>query len=312
LTDDEKKNLIFWFTFLIVVTIAIFLCNAACNVRKEVLGNYKKELRKIHKERSEANLQRSVSNNYGNFTPVPVSNEIKEEIYQRYQKFYEIQRGPIALDRLAKYDVTIKKVATRYGVDSDLIYGIAAIESNGRAYKKNTTEPLTSKVGALGLMQIMPDHKANKPLCRMFGVRELDLSNTTHNLYAGGYIYNNYRGRMKNDTMLGLVAYNWGPNHKVLKSATGFDSVQSQIPKNVRSYAISVMAVTLMKKVKDKYGKILPYTGSGDCNIALTTCQRSNRTAEGIELCIEDFNTCWANGGSNAQKIQAIPLPGFD
>ncbi len=199
----------------------------------------------------------------------PADKGTKAEIIDQYKKYAKSSYRAQGMKNLRSFDNVFTKASLTYGIDKDLLYGIASIESNG-------DPSVISKKDAIGLMQLRSFHDKLKGPCKILRVNKLDLQNPLHNVYAGSHLYVNYTKRMKGDPLLGLVAYNWGPNRDAIKNASSYESAKSRINVGVRKYPIKVMAATLLKKVEDKYGKILPYTKE------------------------------------NKKKIQAIRLPGID
>jgi len=199
-----------------------------------------------------------------------VATDTRQQIYDQYAKMAQKKARRDAIPRLRQYEHIFSKASQMYGVDKDLLYGIAIIESNGYRKAKSTAD-------AMGLMQVMPEHKRRLKPRKLFAVEELDLYDPWHNIFTGTDIFVNYTERRSGDPLLGLVAYNWGPNHSAIKNASSYEAAKSEIKSaGPRIYPINVIAATLLKKVSDKYGMVLPFEGQ------------------------------------NIKKIKAIPLPGLD
>lgn len=96
-----------------------------------------------------------------------------------------------------EYRELITRTAVRHGIHPDLVFAVAAVESNFNAHA-------VSEKGAQGLMQLMPDTAAR------FGV--VDAFNPAENV-LGGVRYMRYLLDMfHGDSRLALAAYNAGEN----------------------------------------------------------------------------------------------------
>lgn len=94
-------------------------------------------------------------------------------------------------------DSLIREKARKYGVDEDLIRSVVKMESGGN--------PLaTSKVGAMGLMQLMPS------TAEMLGVQ--DPYDPEQNLEGGIRYLKNLLGKYQGREDLSLAAYHSGPS----------------------------------------------------------------------------------------------------
>ena len=94
-----------------------------------------------------------------------------------------------------RFDPTIRIVASRYGLDPDLIKAVAYVES---AFKPSAVSPK----GAVGLMQLMPSTAA------MYGVT--NLTDPDQNLNAGAKHLRSLMDEFNGDLTLVLAAYNAG------------------------------------------------------------------------------------------------------
>lgn len=99
--------------------------------------------------------------------------------------------------RKDKLSPTIKKIAREYALSPSLLHAVIEAES---AYKANAI----SKVGAVGLMQLMPE------TAERFGVQ--DRYDPTQNMQGGAKYLNILLDLFKNDLRLALAAYNAGEN----------------------------------------------------------------------------------------------------
>ncbi|MCG7530043.1 lytic transglycosylase domain-containing protein [Psychrobium sp. MM17-31] len=95
-----------------------------------------------------------------------------------------------------KYQMQVKNAAKKYGVDSALIRAVIHAES---AFKPNAI----SKVGAQGLMQLMPETASYLGVKNPFDV--------TQNINGGAHYLQKMLKQFKGDISLATAAYNAGP-----------------------------------------------------------------------------------------------------
>jgi len=100
------------------------------------------------------------------------------------------------LQRAQPYSVMIEQAAQAHHLDPALVRAVIVVESacNPQA---------TSRRGARGLMQLMPD------TARQYGVK--DLFDPEQNIWAGSHYLRDLADRYRNDLQLMLAAYNAGP-----------------------------------------------------------------------------------------------------
>ena len=124
--------------------------------------------------------------------------------------------------KVSRYLPEVRKAAARYRLSPALILAVIEVESN-------FNPRAVSRVGARGLMQIMPATGS------MFGAQAHQLFDPAVNIDVGSrylrYLANRYHGNV--ETM--LKAYNWGP---------GNVERYSRIPKETRNY---------LKRVRSAY-----------------------------------------------------------
>jgi soluble lytic murein transglycosylase-like protein len=99
-------------------------------------------------------------------------------------------------DRSAHYDDLIVEHSQAHGVRTDLVRAVIQVESGFNPYA-------TSRKGAMGLMQLMPD------TARMFGV--INPFNPIENIRAGVAYLRQLLDKYSNNEVLALAAYNAGP-----------------------------------------------------------------------------------------------------
>ena len=103
-----------------------------------------------------------------------------------------------ALPAYLAYDDIIEEAATANGIDADLVHAVIQAESS--------FNPLAeSRVGAQGLMQLMPDVQ------RDYGV--VDPFDPRDNIMAGTKHLKRLLDRHKGDIALALASYNAGPGN---------------------------------------------------------------------------------------------------
>jgi len=90
----------------------------------------------------------------------------------------------------------VRKAARYYGIDYRLIAAIIQVESQFEPYA-------VSRVGAMGLMQLMPETARHLGVSNPFDIEE--------NIYAGVRYFKNLYNRFNGNLRLTLAAYNAGP-----------------------------------------------------------------------------------------------------
>jgi hypothetical protein len=117
-----------------------------------------------------------------------------------------------------RFDEIIKSAANRYGVQEGLIKAVIKMESD-------FNPKAVSRVGAQGLMQLMPSTAAG------LGVK--DAFDPEQNIMAGTRFLRDLLDRYGGDLDSTLAAYNWGPGN-VDKSHGAF------LPRETRDYLVKV------------------------------------------------------------------------
>ncbi len=119
----------------------------------------------------------------------------------------------IELDLAQQIATLVGHEASKYDIDPWLVIGLIKVESHG-------DPTVVSSVGAIGLMQLMPQTAADI-------ARELDLPYTPEDLYNieinirfGTYYLAQLFERFE-DPQAAIAAYNWGPNHISRRLANG-------------------------------------------------------------------------------------------
>jgi len=100
-------------------------------------------------------------------------------------------------DELQRYASIIKTASQAYGVDAMLVHAVISVESG---YNPNAT----SRTGAQGIMQLMPD------TARRYGVQ--NSMDPIENIHAGTHYLRDLLAMFKGRLDLALAAYNAGEN----------------------------------------------------------------------------------------------------
>jgi len=162
------------------------------------------------------------------------------------------------IERAKPYGPDIDAAAQAFGLDPDLLHGIAATESSFL--------PRESKDGGQGLFQItqVPEAALREAGSRL-GVDRPVITNHRHNGFIAAATLNHYLGQMNNDLFLGLLAYNIGPKNGGLRfimqqyGATDFITVQPYLQQLPRDYPIRVLSQALAFRLFRKGGTLPAY-----------------------------------------------------
>ncbi len=114
---------------------------------------------------------------------------LRADLYQVVQNF-------VINHRAARYDLQIRKISRRYGLDYRLVKALIRVESK---FKQNAV----SAKGAMGLMQLMPE------TAKHFGVA--DPFDPKENIDGGVRYLKSLLKLFNNNLILALAAYNAGP-----------------------------------------------------------------------------------------------------
>lgn len=128
----------------------------------------------------------------------------------------------MAKDAGAQYDDAIQFAAKEFGVDPDVLHGIAYAESR---YNPKAVSPK----GAQGMMQFMPD------TAKRFGI---DPSDPEQAIFGAAQYLKENLDKFKGDYGKAVAAYNWGENRKEYEQG---DWVK-KLPKETDSYVEQVLS----------------------------------------------------------------------
>jgi len=197
--------------------------------------------------------------------------------HQVYAAYRRLETKPLAgmIKRAAPYDAVIEEASAAYGLDADLLKGLAATESSFL--------PRISNDGGKGLFQITSIPKnVVKEVDQRFAQKDRSNTNPRYNAFLGAATLRHYLTEINNDLFLGLLAYNIGPANGGLRfimnqyGVTDFTTIQPYLAQLPRDYPIRVLANGLAFRIQRRNGHLLAY-----------------------------------ERGDNALTIQAMGIPGF-
>lgn len=199
---------------------------------------------------------------------------IAHQVYAAYRRL-ETKDLTTMLTRAEPYMAAIEEAGAAWGLDGDLLKGLAATESSFL--------PRSSGDGGQGLFQItrIPASVTTK-VDQLFPEKDRDVNNMRYNAHLGAATLKYYLAEMKGDLFLGLLAYNIGPANGGLRfimeqyGAGDFITIQPYLMQLPRDYPIRVLSYSLAFRVGRREGRLLAY-----------------------------------EEGKNAARIQAIGIPGL-
>ena len=182
---------------------------------------------------------------------------LSHQVYATYRR-YETADLQKIVDRSLDYQDDIKAAASRFDLDPDILFGVAATESSFL--------PRDSKDGGHGLFQItaVPTFLLEQAR-QALAVDKLSLLDNRHNAFIAAATLKHYLAEMNGDLFLGLLAYNIGPKNGGLKfimeqyGATDFVSMQPYFQQLPRDYPIRVLSYALTFRIWREEGKLLAY-----------------------------------------------------
>ena len=121
------------------------------------------------------------------------------------------------LHRQRDFDPIVEEAARKYGVEAPLIMAVIQAESAG-------DPSATSRSGAQGLMQLMPETAAEMGVSNSF--------DTAQNIMAGARYLRQLLDRYRGDMKLALAAYNWGIGN--------LENQPGAMPKETKNYIAQV------------------------------------------------------------------------
>jgi soluble lytic murein transglycosylase-like protein len=182
---------------------------------------------------------------------------LAHQVYAAYRRYDSAQLQQL-VNRAETYNPVIAEAAKVFGIDPNLLQGIAATESSFL--------PRDSKDGGHGLFQITLAPKAVMAQAgRQLAVSKPSLLNPRDNAFIAAATLKYYLAEMHNDLFLGLLAYNIGPANGGLRfimqqyGATDFVTIQPYLQQLPRDYPIRVLSHALAFRLWQTEGKLLVY-----------------------------------------------------
>lgn len=182
---------------------------------------------------------------------------LNHQVFAAYRRYNPGNLNKM-MQRAEPYNAAIAEAADAFGIDRNLLQGIAATESSFM--------PRDSNDGGHGLFQITAVPKSVLAEAKAhLGVDKLSLFHTKHNAFIAAATFKHYLAEMKDDVFLGLLAYNIGPSNGGLRfimkkyGVTDFITIQPYLQLLPRDYPIRVLSYALAFKLWQKEGKLLAY-----------------------------------------------------
>lgn len=190
---------------------------------------------------------------------------IAHQVYAAYRrgasKDFEklLQRGQV-------YEPTVHDAAAAFGVDAEVLMGIAMTESS--------FHPRDSADGGRGLFQITaPPRQAESEARQRLAVGTLDPLNQRHNAFVAAATLKEYLAQMNGDLFLALLAYNIGPRNgglvAIMKQygARDFVTIQPYLQQLPRDYPIRVLSGALAYRLWRSEHRLLRYEEGDNAQI---------------------------------------------
>lgn len=180
--------------------------------------------------------------------------------HQVYAAYRRLDTGQLEkmIGRADQYAKPIEDAAATYGVDLDLLKGLAAAESSYL--------PRKSADGGHGLFQITrAPAAAVEAVHRHFPADGRSLADPRYNAFLGAATLRHYLAEMNDDLFLGLLAYNIGPANGGLRfimqqyGTTDFITIQPYLLQLPRDYPIRVLSYSLAFRIHRQEGRLLAY-----------------------------------------------------
>lgn len=187
---------------------------------------------------------------------------VAHQVFAAYRRS-DLHAFEMMWDRARPWEPTVGDAAAAFGIDRELLMGIAAAESS--------FQPRASADGGQGLFQITaPPIEAVTIAKRTLGTVELDMTNQRQNAFVAAATYQIYLRQMHGDPFLALLAYNIGPKNGGLQSimvqygARDFVTIQPYLQNLPRDYPIRVLSSALSYRLWKRDGGRLPRYEDGD------------------------------------------------
>lgn len=182
---------------------------------------------------------------------------LAHQVYAAYRRYNSAQLLKL-VNRAEAFQPGIEEAAEAFGIDQNLLQGVAAAESSFL--------PRNSKDGGRGLFQITSVPKSViAEASKHLEVSKPSLENPRHNAFVAAATLKYYLEEMNNDLFLGLLAYNIGSANGGLRfimqqyGAKDFVTIQPYLQLLPRDYPIRVLSYSLAFRLWQKEGKLLAY-----------------------------------------------------
>jgi soluble lytic murein transglycosylase-like protein len=179
---------------------------------------------------------------------------VAHQVYAAYRRMDLAGQRDI-LRRAEVYEPSIREASDAFGLNDELLMGIAATESS--------FNPRPSRDGGQGLFQITSvPRRSTERAQEVLGVDRLDPLNQKHNAFVAAATLADYADKMNGDLLLTLLAYNIGPHNGGLEfimkqyGARNFAQVQPYLQTLPRDYPIRVLAGALAFRVWQSFGDL--------------------------------------------------------
>lgn len=181
---------------------------------------------------------------------------LAHQVFAAYRRLDPAQLQTL-ITRAQPYTRDIDQAAAAFGLDPDLLHGVAATESSFL--------PRPSGDGGQGLFQITRVPEEVTALAgRRLGVAPR-VDDHRHNGFLAAATLRYYLKQMQNDLFLGLLAYNIGPKNGGLRfimqqyGAMDFVTIQPYLQQLPRDYPIRVLSHALAFRLFRREGRLLAY-----------------------------------------------------
>lgn len=182
---------------------------------------------------------------------------VAHQVYAAYRRM-DLAGQKQILGRAEVYEPSIREAAEAFGLDAELLLGIASTESS--------FHPRPSTDGGQGLFQITRVPKVAEQRAReILKVDRLDPLNQKHNAFVAAATLEDYARRMDGDLLLTLLAYNIGPHNGGLEfvmdryGARNFAQVQPYLQALPRDYPIRVLSHALTFRIWRHFRDLPPF-----------------------------------------------------
>jgi len=179
---------------------------------------------------------------------------IRHQVWAAYRRMDRASATKL-VERGEGYAPVVEEAARAFGVDPELLMGVAATESSFL--------PRDSADGGHGLFQVTAvPASATARAKQVLGVAALDLADDRHNATVAAATLAEYAGQMKGDLFLTLLAYNIGPANGGLRTimdqygARNFAQVQPWLQPLPRDYPVRVLSSALAWRVWRRFHRL--------------------------------------------------------